>query len=250
LITPGNDWYVYKHTSPSGKVYIGITKDIQHRWRGEGRGYNGCSRFYRAIQKYGWDNIRHEVLYEKLSHENACRKEVELISQYHSTDERFGYNLLSGGQSALHSEESKEKIRRKNMGHTLCASARAKISRARSIPIVCLETKEVFPNAKAAAAKLNLCETSIGKVCNGRASNVGGYHFAKKTDFDSGSIPSFIHGKSPCKEVICLTTGEVFQSEKEAARKYSITSQAISRACRGVVKTCHGMEWKLKEDNK
>lgn len=33
-------WILYRHTSPSGKVYIGITfKSVNKRWNG-GRGYN------------------------------------------------------------------------------------------------------------------------------------------------------------------------------------------------------------------
>ena len=56
------DYVVYKHTSPSGKVYIGITgQDIHRRWRNNGEGYRG-QLFYNAIKKYGWENISHEIL--------------------------------------------------------------------------------------------------------------------------------------------------------------------------------------------
>ena len=45
---------VYKHTSPSGKVYIGITSiDVVRRWA-NGKNYVNCICFNRAIQKYGW----------------------------------------------------------------------------------------------------------------------------------------------------------------------------------------------------
>nr|DAX47865.1 MAG TPA: intron associated endonuclease [Bacteriophage sp.] len=44
---------VYKHTSPSNKVYIGITKlNLIKRWQG-GKGYINNTYFFRAILKYG-----------------------------------------------------------------------------------------------------------------------------------------------------------------------------------------------------
>ena len=50
---------VYKHTSPSGKVYIGVTSlRPKERWSG-GAGYVKNKHFYRAIKKYGWENIKH-----------------------------------------------------------------------------------------------------------------------------------------------------------------------------------------------
>ncbi len=70
---------VYKHTSPSGKVYIGITKlGVERRWQG-GRNYKNSTHFNSAIAKYGWDNIKHEVLCDGLSREDAENKEIELI---------------------------------------------------------------------------------------------------------------------------------------------------------------------------
>ena len=107
------NYCVYKHTSPSNKVYIGITsmKPIK-RWN-NGRGYIQHRSFYRAIQKYGWENIKHEILFENLSKEEACQKEIELISFYKSNQRGFGYNLSSGGESGSkgchHSEEAKRK---------------------------------------------------------------------------------------------------------------------------------------------
>lgn len=41
---------VYKHTSPNGKVYIGITKlSVERRWQ-EGKNYKTSSHFNNAIK--------------------------------------------------------------------------------------------------------------------------------------------------------------------------------------------------------
>lgn len=92
-----NNYSVYKHTSPSGKVYVGITSlKVQKRWN-KGRGYLKCPIFHRAIIKYGWDNIIHEVIATNLSYEEACFLEIKLIDYY----KRLGisYNSADGGNS-------------------------------------------------------------------------------------------------------------------------------------------------------
>ena len=88
---------VYKHTSPNGKVYIGITSQNPiERWRG-GKGYKTNPHFWNAIVKYGWDNFKHEILFTDLTKEEAEQKEIELIAFYKSNCSEFGYNISSGG---------------------------------------------------------------------------------------------------------------------------------------------------------
>lgn len=113
-----DNYTVYMHISPSGKKYIGITgQSIERRW-GNGSGYKNCISFYRAIEKYGWDNIEHIVLYSGLSKENAETKEIELIKKYNTTDSRYGYNIENGGNTiGKHSEETKRKIGVANKGN-------------------------------------------------------------------------------------------------------------------------------------
>ena len=90
-------WVVYKHTSPNGKVYIGVTcKKPEYRWQ-KGQGYTKNPYFYKAIQKYGWKNFTHEILYTDLEERQAGIMEISLIRYYNSTNTNFGYNVLSGG---------------------------------------------------------------------------------------------------------------------------------------------------------
>ena len=90
---------VYKHTSPSGKSYIGITHQKPNlRWRSKGQGYKQCTVFYTAIMKYGWENFQHEILFENLSYEEASEKEKEMIIKYNSLVPH-GYNIDEGGYS-------------------------------------------------------------------------------------------------------------------------------------------------------
>lgn len=99
------DYTVYKHTNKTnGKVYIGITRQKSYqRWKG-GKGYKPknvgtTSYIYNAIQKYGWNNFTHDILFTELTKEEAEQKEIELIAKYKSNQREFGYNLDKGGNS-------------------------------------------------------------------------------------------------------------------------------------------------------
>lgn len=90
-------YYVYIHRTPSNKTYVGITKrDPKKRWE-NGRGYRKNQHFYSAIQKYGWDNISHEVI-EVYSEEWMYELEKDLIFMLKSNDRRYGYNKSIGGE--------------------------------------------------------------------------------------------------------------------------------------------------------
>lgn len=121
-------YFIYKHTSPSGKVYIGKTcyKKPEWRWRKNGSGYVGSPLFYNAIQKYGWECISHEILYSGLSREEANKIEKELISHYKNL--HISYNLEDGGDNGvvIHSTEWNKHISegRKGIKHTADAKRR------------------------------------------------------------------------------------------------------------------------------
>lgn len=91
---------VYCHVFPNGKRYIGITRtSLERRW-GNGIKYKGCPLVNRAIEKYGWENVKHEILCTIKTKEEAELKEREFIARYQTTDTRLGYNVLPGGNVA------------------------------------------------------------------------------------------------------------------------------------------------------
>ena len=89
---------IYIHTCPNGKLYIGMTSlSTYNRWR-NGKGYKNCILFNRAIKKYGWENIKHEVIYTGLTLEEAQKLEIQLIKKNKSNQKKYGYNTENGGQ--------------------------------------------------------------------------------------------------------------------------------------------------------
>lgn len=102
---------VYMHKTPSGKVYIGLTKNKPERRWGKGNGYKNNPYFTKAIKKYGWDNIEHMIILSGLTQSMASTWESVLIAQYDSTNPTKGYNLTTGGQFGFnHTERTKLRI--------------------------------------------------------------------------------------------------------------------------------------------
>lgn len=92
-------FFVYIHTCPNQKRYVGVTtqSNPELRWK-EGWGYHKNMHFTNAINKYGWDNIEHEV-FETQSVELMSYWERILIYHYNTMDSEFGYNKTGGGEN-------------------------------------------------------------------------------------------------------------------------------------------------------
>ena len=105
------NYCVYRHTAPNGKVYIGLTcQEPEKRWL-NGKGYRDNIHFSRAIEKYGWKNIRHEIVYDGLTRAEASYFEAKLIAESKSNVSDYGYNLTTGGEIGFkYTEESLKKL--------------------------------------------------------------------------------------------------------------------------------------------
>ena len=88
--------YIYKYTSPSGKSYIGqTTYSLYHRSGINGINYKKCPSFYRAIQKYGFENFTVEIL-ATVPIEQLDEMERHYIHIFHTYP--YEYNDTPGGQ--------------------------------------------------------------------------------------------------------------------------------------------------------
>jgi group I intron endonuclease len=106
--------FIYKITSPKGKIYIGRTKDFDGRMAEHKHiAIKNKSDYslYRAIRKYGWDNFTKEILCE-VDKSIASKIEEEFILAYNSV--KKGYNNTyagHGGNMFVNNPELKEKQR-------------------------------------------------------------------------------------------------------------------------------------------
>ena len=127
-----NNYKVYIHKFPNGKAYIGITRqEPKIRWGG-GNGYVRNEYMYRAIKKYGWENIDHIILFDGLSEADACEIEKSLIKKYRTNEKEFGYNIESGGQCSNLAESTKQKLREAHIGKSVSKEAREKMRASRN----------------------------------------------------------------------------------------------------------------------
>lgn len=107
-----NNWTVYIHIAPkemtnkeNDMYYVGITSQIpQKRWA-NGKGYKKNIHFWNAIQKYGWDNMEHEIVASNLTKSEACEFEKVLIKNLHSNKVQYGYNKTVGGEGRVYEYE-------------------------------------------------------------------------------------------------------------------------------------------------
>jgi group I intron endonuclease len=128
--------YIYSFTFPNGKQYIGQTiRNYQERWRQHKKVSNMPSAkeydhlMYRAIRKYGWDNVIKDVICScNLDQLNDL--EILYIAKM-KTLSPDGYNMTTGGSQNMHmSEESKNKMSNKAKERFSNPDAIAKISDA------------------------------------------------------------------------------------------------------------------------
>lgn len=140
------NYYVYKHTNLiNGKVYIGMScQKTYDRWN-ESK-YLRHKKFGSAIQEFGWKNFSHEILFNNLTKEEAEKLEKETIAFYKSNNEKFGYNMITGG-----------------IGGGVGAK-----------PVKCNKTEIIYESAREAERQTGISRTSIGRCCRGKQKTAGG----------------------------------------------------------------------------
>ena len=243
---------VYKHIFPNGKVYIGVTcLNPRKRWD-NGRGYtrkneNGAYRqplMANAIVKYGWGNIKHEIIYNGLTKEEAEIKERELIAFYKSNNSKFGYNIENGGRIHKVSEETKKKISEAKQGHDVSDDTKRKLSEAKKGKYTG-ENNPFYGKKHSHDTKSHLSEVHKNRSDEHKRKLSEARKGRRLTDAQKKKI-SDNSGKK--KTVICIETGVVYSSAAEAQRQTGIDSSAIIKVCRGKLKSTGGYHWEYIKD--
>lgn len=231
-----NDYKVYCHTSPSGKRYVGISNNPEKRWN-KGKGYIKNYLFYRAIEKYGWDNFTHEILYENLSIDEAGEIEKKLISEWNLTDPNYGYNLREGGNGKFseHSRYLMSKSRKGNtnsLGQYHSPENRKQISES---------LKKYYSTHDSPMKNRHHTPETIEKLKNRTISEETKRKMRENhADVKGVNNPSAKAIRQLDKEGHII---EEFAYATLAAKKYNLDLSSIIRCCRGKQKTCGGYRW-------
>ena len=229
-----SNYTVYMHQNKTnGKVYIGQTcQTLDKRWL-NGEGYRTSRHFYSAIKKYGWNGFTHIILQTGLTSEEADFYEQKYIEEYQSMNQDFGYNLRSGGKNAFIVSGNciqKEKTKRG-------------AEHPHSRKVRCKETGDVF--ASITSAEYWADSTKVGNCCRGQRQHAGtnpitGLLVSWEYAEDDAIIT--IECNEPVKnrhnkvltQVVCVNTGKIFDTVKDAANWASIKDPYnIHRCCKG-----------------
>lgn len=219
-------YYLYCHTNrTNGKKYFGVTSQRPtHRWN-NGKAYSSCSRFYKAIQKYGWNGFDHEVLEEGLSEAEAHEKECEYIKKYHTTDERYGYNQSTGGRhgsSGLKlSDEQKRQISKRFKGKPLTEEHKRKISEANKGKKRSEEQRKMMSDSRRGKKFSEETKQKMSEAHKGRK-------FSEETRRKISESKRKI-----MRPVYCVETDTTYESTQAAARALGVNQPNLYKACKG-----------------
>lgn len=220
-------YYVYMHVNKTNdKKYIGITKQYkpEYRWGANGSKYKESPHFYSAIQKYGWDNFKHIIIASKLSKDEACAMEIDLIAIYKTQNREFGYNISEGGTAPTLPQETKEKIAQRLKGNK------------NSFGKVCSEEKKKKISESQKGRKF----TEEHKIKLSRPKSVTYPCSEEKRQH-------IINAKKDKKAVICIETNIVYPSIHECAREMKLQATAICAVLRGRHKSTGGYHFKYND---
>ena len=224
------NWCVYMHENRfNGKKYIGITSQKPtNRWK-NGEGYKQSSRFYSAIQHYGWDGFRHEILFTSLSQEDAESLEIELIAKYQTLDPDRGYNLDPGGGVRHPTEETRRKLSEINTGRKMAQS-----------------TKDKIGNAHRGMKRSETTRSRISAALTGKKKSpeaVAHMQASAKGKVISPEQRERIR-KANSKAVQCVETGVVYESATAAGFATGVCSTSISECRNGIRRSAGGYHWR------
>ena len=207
-----NLYVIYMHRNKiNNKCYVGQTcQKPEARWGSQGRGYKEQPYFYRAIQKYGWDNFEHIILEENIPEGLVDERETFWAGYYHALAPE-GYTLTVGSQ--VHFQESEERTKQRSE-----------------------TSKKMWQNPEyrekiIQKRKEEWLDPKVREIC-------------LKNLIHDGSKSPWNEKK---KQVKSIETGMIYSSMREAERLTGIKHNNISLVCSGQRQTAGGFHWQLVE---
>lgn len=216
--------YIYKYTSPSGKSYIGQTIcSLDKRAGKNGINYKKCTAFYKAIQKYGFENFEREILAEVPQNllDEFEIKYIQIFNTYNN-----GYNSTIGGQ--YYDKEYKKVYQYSSLdGHFI---------------------KE-WKNTKEIANFFNSTPQVFENVLNNRGYTQYGFcwSYLKMNKFPIHERIVNPEEKQVKQYDLQGNLIKIYKSISEAAKENGIERSPIKKCCRHELNTAYGFKWECSE---
>lgn len=228
---------IYKITSPSNKIYIGQSTNIEHRFDYYKKlQCKGQPKLYNSLKKYSPTNHLFKII-EECDIDLLNEREIYWIDYYKCLDK--GLNIKEGGKGGKHSQETKDKIS-KNLKNRDISSWKNKIyseernnklSQSKKGLVLSSETKDKISNSNKGVSRNKGAIKSEGFRELIRKRQLGTKHSEEHIENYKKSMV----GKN-LKPIICITTGEKFNSTKEASIILKINSRSINNNLKGLSK--------------
>jgi hypothetical protein len=221
---------VYKLTSPSGMVYIGMSSSPAMRFYSyKNSSCKGQPLLHAELQSFGWDNFTKEIIFAGLPKNEAGAKESELIDFYKFNGQSLNKN--GGGQSGA----SKPVIQFDRLGNYI----------------------QTFESASQAAIHINnnidagITTSAIRSAATSRRSN--GYLkwlWLYENDYKSGISPI---KSQVCRPVAQFDVKGIFISlhqngVNDAVTATGVSAGAIYKCLREKTYISGGFKWMFYED--
>ena len=214
------------------KKYVGQSINIQSRWshhKNNLKNNSHCNTYLQnSWNKFGEENFIFYII-ELCNEDMLDDRETFYIKKFNTLFNENGYNIDTGGKINKHlSYITKQKISKSNTGKSPTEDTRMKISKNRT-------GKTTGKNHYMWGKKHN--QDRIEKIRKYAISR-NGENFKNK------------------RKVICINTLEIFDSIRDAAKKYQCSEANISKCCTGERNYCGKLEdgtkiqWSYYEENK
>ena len=240
------------------KVYIGQTiRTIEERLKIHFYDSKYLDYYiYRAINKYGKENFSIKEIDIAYNKEELNEKERKHILENGSFNPQKGYNSTMGGEGTVPNEETRKKMSEAQRGKNNPMYGYRYSEEEKQL------MSEKFSGEKHPQFGTHHSEETKQKISKTLKSSMFGKTGENNPNF--GKHPSEatrkkmrkshqgkknpMFGKtgkdSPgSKKVMCVETGEQFESMREIERKYGYCSNNICNCCKGKRKTCGGFHW-------
>ena len=224
-------YYIYLTTNlVNNKQYIGQHKgSIHDSYLGSGRD------IVKAIKKYGSENFKKEILIECDSREEADYWESYYINYYNAVEDKNFYNLQEGGTGGdgwrachrwfLNHPEEAQQIYKKNGERLRQWRVDHQEEFYNKVIIPLIDESKRWRESHPEEVKEIMKKVNQAKI-EWQNNNKEKHEQQVKDWIKSGSVAN-------SQEILCITTGEVFESQSAAARYYNIPQSNISKCLSG-----------------
>ena len=218
----------------NGKAYIGQTiqptqRRVAYTIYSALKKRNGLynTMISEAIREYGIENFSVWELSRHFSKEELYQAEIETIKKY-GTNKFAGYNSESGGKNgfSMHSRSGK-----------MMSKSRSGKGNGRYGKPVSTETRR----------KIGIANGGANSAWKGKKHSLEERKkigLANREYFKQHPERSLAISIRRKKKVVCIETGEIFDSLDAAAAKIGSTNSGISQVCSGKKLTCKGLHFK------